>query len=65
MPPYFEDEEFGRLTIDGDGVDFLWMVPITEAERQFAVAKGSQALEDRMREAGLSHVLDEGRQSIV
>ena len=65
MPPYFEDEQFGTLQLDGDGVDFLWMVPITEAEREFAVTHGSQALEDRMRDAGLSHILDESRKSIV
>lgn len=65
MPPYFEDEQFGGLQLDGDAVDFLWMVPITEAEREFAVAHGSQALENRMRDANLAHVLDESRKSIV
>jgi hypothetical protein len=65
LPPYFEEEDFGRLQLDGDVVDFLWMVPITEPEREFAVAQGSQALEDRMREVGMSHILDEDRKSIV
>jgi hypothetical protein len=65
MPPYMEDEDFGRLQLDDDLVDFLWMVPITEAEREFARVEGSQALEDLMREVGLSHILDESRKSIV
>lgn len=65
MPPYVEDEEFGSLQLDGDAVDFLWMVPITEAEREFAVTHGSQALEDRMREVDLSHILDESKKSMV
>jgi hypothetical protein len=65
LPPYFEDEDFGGLQLDGDLVDFLWMVPITEAEREFAREHGSQALEDRMREVDLSHILDESRKSIV
>ena len=33
LPPYFEPEGFADLEIDGDRVDFLWMIPITEAER--------------------------------
>ena len=65
MPPYFEDEQFGSLQLEGDGVDFLWMVPITDAEREFAITHGSQALENRMRDVGISHILDESRKSIV
>lgn len=65
LPPYFEDPSFGQFELDGDQVDFLWMIPITEAERAFAAEHGSQSLEDRFEEANLSPVVDESRQSLI
>jgi hypothetical protein len=65
LPPYFEPQRFGDLELDGDKVDFLWMVPITEAEREFAVKHGSQALSEKFEEANLSPVVDESRESVV
>lgn len=65
LPPYFESEEFDTMKIDGDGVNILWLVPITEAEREFAVANGSQALEDLMVEQELDPVIYEPRESLV
>jgi hypothetical protein len=65
LPPYFEPEEFSNLELDGDRVDFLWMIPITEAEREFAMEHGSQALEKKFEEVDLSPVVDESRKSVV
>jgi hypothetical protein len=65
LPPYFEDEQFDDLEIEGERIDFLWLVPITEKERHFAIDFGSQALEDEMVEQELDPVVDEGRTSIV
>jgi hypothetical protein len=65
LPPYFEVPDFSKFELDGDRVDFLWLVPITEAEREYAIEHGSQELEKRLEEAELSHVVDESRKSVV
>ena len=65
LPPYFEPEGFTELYLDGDRVDFLWLIPITEAERQFAVKNGSVALEKRFAKANLPLAVNESRKSIV
>lgn len=65
LPPYFEPQGFADFHLDGDRVDFLWMIPITEAERKYAIEHGSQELEQKMIAAELSPVLDEDRKSIV
>jgi hypothetical protein len=65
VPPYFEADGFTDLQLDGDKVDFLWMIPITEAEREFAVKHGSEALERKFGEINLSQVVDESRKSVV
>ncbi|MFB6720008.1 suppressor of fused domain protein [Kribbella sp. NPDC056345] len=36
-------------------VDFLWLLPITEAERAFKVASGLEALESRFDQVGLRY----------
>jgi Suppressor of fused protein (SUFU) len=65
LPPTLEPEGFADLELDGDRVDFLWMVPITEAEREFAVQVGSEALEKKFADVNLSPVVDERRKSVV
>lgn len=65
LPPYFEPKGFTDLVLDGDRVDFLWMIPITEAERQYAMQHGSQALEKKFEEVNLSPFVDESRKSLV
>jgi hypothetical protein len=65
LPPYFERKGFTELKLDGDRVDFLWMIPITEAEREYAVEHGSQELEKIFEREELSPVLDESRISLV
>lgn len=66
LPPYFADEGLERLEIDGDKVQFMLVVPITEAERQFAVGNGSRALEEVFADAEyVPLVVDEERESAV
>ena len=65
LPPYFEDDGFDTLTLDDERVDILWLVPITEAEREFAVENGSRALEEVFAEKELPRGIDEGRASLV
>ena len=48
----------------GDAVTLLWMIPITEAERRFAIEFGSKALSQRLTESGVSW-LTQTRSSVV
>jgi hypothetical protein len=65
LPPYFEPQGFTDCQLDGDRVDFLWLIPITESEREYAIKQGARKLEQRFIEAELSPVIDESRMSIV
>lgn len=65
LPPYFEDAEFDTLRIDGDDVDILWMIPITDAELQFKLEHGADALEQLFESKGLNRIIDESRKSLV
>lgn len=65
LPPYFESEDFDTLEVSGDAVNVLWLVPITEQEREYAVENGGQALEDIFDEMELEPVVDESRDSLV
>ncbi len=65
LPPYFESEDFANFQLDDDQVDFLWMIPITEAEREYAIEHGSQQLASRFEDAKMSRIVDESRQSVV
>jgi hypothetical protein len=65
LPPYFEQNGFDSLMLEGDPVDFLWMIPITEKEREYAINNGSLQLEKKIEEFNLSPVVDEARKSII
>ena len=65
LPPYRETSGFNQFFLQGEKVDFLWLVPITETERVFAVEFGSEALEERIISCEFSELLDEQRPSIV
>jgi len=45
--------------LDGDTMSLLWYIPISDAEREFKVEHGSDALIDKMQEAELPWVFDE------
>ncbi|WP_119731924.1 suppressor of fused domain protein [Thermomonospora amylolytica] len=45
------------LTVGGDPVRWLWLVPITDEERRYAKAQGSNALVRRLRDEGRTWVV--------
>jgi hypothetical protein len=63
--PHFEDPELLDLTIDGDEVSFLWLRPITESERAYAIQCGSQRLSELFAALDADPVVDERRGSFV
>jgi len=65
MPPYFEDPPFSRLVINEEPIDILWLFPITEDEREYAVQNGGKALETLIFENEISQIVDESRASII
>jgi hypothetical protein len=65
LPPYLEDTSMNDLRIDGDRVEFLWVVPITERERSHAVQNGSEVLERLLMMSGLDLIDYEVRNSVV
>ena len=65
LPPCFESHDFTEMKLGGDRVDFLWMIPITEAERRFAAEHGSSELAKKFKDVHLAPVVDESRQSVV
>lgn len=54
-----------RFSIDGDSVDFLWLVPITQAELDYKLEFGMDALLTKFDEAKKSVVHDPHRGSCV
>lgn len=65
LPPKMEDPVFNTLAIDGDKVDMLWLIPITDAEREFKILHDGYTLEKLLAERLGSPVIDEERQSVV
>lgn len=45
VPPFLWDDKFKTQTIDGKTVAWLQLIPISEREREYAVANGDGALE--------------------
>jgi hypothetical protein len=65
LPPYYEGADFDTFQLDGERVDFLWLVPITDGELSYKLTHGAEALEMLFEEARLSPVIDEQRLSLV
>lgn len=64
LPPQFEEEGFQPMQVDGDDTDVLLLVPITEAEREYAVEQGTDDLYNLFAQH-LDPVIDEHRSCIV
>ena len=62
--PYPLGNEFEVCPLKDSHIHILWMVPITESERQFKIKNGLDALEDKFEEAELRY-WDFSRQTIV
>jgi hypothetical protein len=54
-----------RVRVAGDRVDLWWVVPITDAEREFKLKHGIDALLDVFQAQHLPLVLNPGRRSLV
>jgi hypothetical protein len=53
--PYPFGPELQTSHVGDRHVDFLWLLPITEAERDLKASSGLEALESRFEEAGLEY----------
>lgn len=49
--PSVMEKGFETLFVDAQRCDFLWVIPIAEAERQLFKSSGADALEDALEEA--------------
>ena len=65
VPPFLEAEGFETMSIEGDHVDFLVMVPITEAERAFIREKGREPFMEILDAHNFDYIIDEDRTSFV
>jgi len=63
--PHLEDPELQDLIIDGDPVEVLWVRPIAESERAYAMEHGSRALSELFESQSMDRVLDETRKPVV
>lgn len=62
--PYLDGPQLEWLKIDTTSIRFLWLIPITEEERNYKRMYGIEALERRLEEAGYNYV-DPERASVV
>ena len=67
LPPLVKKDQNleSELVLDGDGVQFLWVVPLTEAECQLKLRKGASAILDLFQKNHHPHVFDPNRTSYV
>jgi hypothetical protein len=67
LPPLVKkDQGFeNELILDGDGVQLLWIVPLTTAECNLKLAKGATAILDLFQKNRHPHVFDPNRKSYV
>jgi hypothetical protein len=64
-PPICEPQKFEDFSLDEDRVAFLMVVPITDAERVYAIEHGSAALGKLMEDSRFNFVVDVKRVSLV
>jgi hypothetical protein len=67
LPPLVKKDQNleSELILDGDGVQFLWVVPLTTAECNLKLANGSTAILDLFQKNRHPHVFDPDRKSYV
>ncbi len=64
LPP-FEPDAFDTLEIAGAPCRFLWVAPITANECEYKLEHGADALMTRLRQAGISPLIDPNRASVI
>ena len=67
LPPIVKKDQDleDDLILDGQGVQFVWMVPVTTPECQLKLDKGSDALLDLLQKKRHPYVYDPNRSSYV
>ena len=66
MPPYHEQSSFQDFNYFDNTLNFLWVIPITDREFEFATGtEGSNALHDIFAQKPLEFFLDDDRKSVV
>jgi len=67
LPPLVKKDQNLQqdLILDGDGVEFLWLVPLTNAECQLKLAKGASTILDLFQKNRHPYVFDPNRSSYV
>ena len=67
LPPLVKKDQDlgGELTLNGDAVQFLWVVPISSAECELKLDKGSGALLDVFTKNRHPRIFDSKRKSYV
>jgi Suppressor of fused protein (SUFU) len=67
LPPIVKKDKDlqDELILDGDGVHFLWVVPLTTSECNLKLAKGSDAILDMFQKNRHPHVFDPHRKNYV
>ena len=53
--PYIFGPEFEVCSLPDRHIHFLWLLPITQAEREFKAANGLDALEERFEQSGIEY----------
>ena len=53
--PYLDGPELENFTFGGRNIRCLWLVPITEAERQFKIVQGLEKLEEQFEASGFNY----------
>ena len=54
-PPYPFGEELEICNLDDDHLHILWLLPVTQTEREFAKREGAEALEVKFEQAELEY----------
>jgi len=62
--PYVLDPRQASCTTALGAVEYLWLVPVSEAEAQLARADGAEKLEERLESSGVN-LLDPRRESVA
>jgi hypothetical protein len=65
IPPLCESPEFDSLLIEGQKVQFLVIIPITDRELEFKLERGANALFKLFEDNNFDCVVNEARQSYV
>lgn len=64
-PGTFPDGASELVSVDGDPITYLAIIPLLRDEVEFASARGGDELDEKLIEAGVSELLDPERRSVL